>query len=186
MGSRRALGHGYVAEVSRRLGAAGGAHPIDCVNVGTSGETVRDLASRWDRDVLDLKPDWLSIMIGINDVWRHFDGVDLSAAVGIEEYERTYSGLVGRTAGRVSGIVLMTPYYLEGNLADPMRSMMDAYRAAVCRLAGRHGALLVDTQGAFDSALEGRPHTVLAGDRVHPTDEGHAVLATAFLEAVGA
>src|ERR1019366_2799740 len=68
-----ALGTGYVALVDALLGAAIPERQIRVVNMGTGGHTIRDLKSRWETDVLALKPDWLSIMIGINDVWRQFD-----------------------------------------------------------------------------------------------------------------
>src|SRR5688572_27600397 len=66
------LGTGYVLTLDALLGAWYPARRIRLFNVGTSGHTVRDLAERWQTDVVDLKPDWLSVMIGANDVWRQF------------------------------------------------------------------------------------------------------------------
>ena len=68
-----ALGRGYVSMVDGLLMARYPAHRIRVVNMGVSGNTVRDLQKRWQTDVMDLKPDWLSVCIGINDVWRQFD-----------------------------------------------------------------------------------------------------------------
>src|SRR5438046_2824066 len=68
-----ALGNGYVSLVDALLGSVYFHHGIRVVNMGSSGETVRDLRRRWQSDVVDLKPNWVSIMIGINDVWRQFD-----------------------------------------------------------------------------------------------------------------
>ncbi len=82
-------------------------------------------------------------------------------------------------------LVLMTPYYVQDLRTDPMRRRMDEYGAIVRRLAADHGALLVDTQAALDRALERTEYVALAADRVHPTPAGHAVLARAFLDAVG-
>jgi lysophospholipase L1-like esterase len=79
----------------------------------------------------------------------------------------------------------MSPYYVQDGLSDPMRRRMDEYGALVKALAARRGAVFVDTQAAFDAALAGRDYTELAGDRVHPTPEGHRVLAGAFLRAIG-
>ena len=67
------LGAGYPNVVAGMLGAYYPELRIRVVNVGTSGNTARDLAARWDRDVFALKPDWVSMLIGINDVWRQFD-----------------------------------------------------------------------------------------------------------------
>jgi lysophospholipase L1-like esterase len=185
MGSRGGLGSGYVAQVDAALGPIHPAQPVQVINMGIGGNTVRDLASRWDTDVLGLEPDWLSVMIGINDVWRQFDGVDDSAAVMPDEFERTYDSLVARTGPRLKGLVLMTPYYIEPQRTDPMRRRMDTYGAMTRDLAARHGALLVDTQAEFDRALASSDVTEWAEDRVHPTQAGHAVLARAFLRAIG-
>lgn len=181
-GSRAALGHGYVAEVDAAL--AGVEPPIAVANMGIGGNTVRDLALRWDTDVLALRPDWLSVMIGINDVWRQFDGVDNSAAVMPKEFEAVYDGLLGRTRPGLKGLVVLSPYYVQALRSDPLRRRMDEYGAIARKLAARHGALFVDVQAAFDGALVGLDFTAIAGDRVHPTPEGHLILARAFLGAL--
>jgi lysophospholipase L1-like esterase len=67
------LGNGYVAPIHALLGATCPGLNIRIRNTGISGNTVRVLAARWQSNVLDLKPDWLSIMIGINDVWRQLE-----------------------------------------------------------------------------------------------------------------
>ena len=182
-----ATGKGYVAMVDAAIAAAYPERRIRLVNMGCSGNTARDLKSRWKSDVLDLKPDWLSIMIGINDVWRQFD-VPLipEAHVYPEEYEATLDELVRRTKPSLKGLILATPYYIEPNRKDRMRARMDEYGAIVKKLARRHGALLVDTQAAFDKVLATYHPNALAWDRVHPNLTGHMVIARAFLDAVGA
>jgi lysophospholipase L1-like esterase len=179
------LGHGYVAAVHAGLGAQALNPAVRVLNTGVSADTVRNLALRWEADVLAHAPDWLSVMIGINDVWRQFDGVDLSAAVMPDEYARVYEGLIKRTLPRLKGLVLMGPYYVQDMRSDPLRRRMDEYGAIVKALAARTGALFVDVQGVLDVALAGRDYTELAGDRVHPTPEGHKIIAAAFLRGVG-
>ena len=184
-GGGEALGRGYVAFVDALLGAAYPELAIRVVNVGTSGHTVRDLKARWQRDVLDLAPDWLSVMIGINDVWRQFDSPRRSEIhVLLEEYEQTLDTLLEATRPSLKGLVLMTPYFIEPSKKDPMRAQMDRYGAAVRKLAKKHDALFVDTQAAFDKVLAHCHSMVLAGDRVHPNAIGHMILARAFLEGV--
>ena len=184
-GSRQALGDGYVAEVDRLLAQAHPRRPVRITNMGVSGNTVRDLAARWDRDVTALEPEWLAVMIGINDVWRQFDGVDSSAAVPLEEYWETYDGLIERTRPSLRGLVLMTPYYVQAERRDIMRLQMDEYGRVVRDLAARHEALFADTQAAIDGVLTRLDYKLVAPDRVHPTEIGHRVLAHAFLRAVG-
>lgn len=179
------LGNGYVAQVDAFLQSAFPELGIRVVNVGTSGNTVRDLKARWRTDVLDRGPDWLSVMIGINDVWRQFDSpFRTESHVYLDEYESTLDLLIEQARPAVTGVVLMTPYYLEPNRDEPMRATMDAYGEAVRRVANRHGALFVDTQAAFDRVLVHLYAGTLAWDRVHPSQAGHMVLARAFLDAI--
>ena len=82
------LGRGYVCMVNALLGAVYPERGLRVVNMGCSGNTVRDLKARWQTDVFDLKPDWVSIMIGINDVWRQYDlPLQPESHVPLKEYE---------------------------------------------------------------------------------------------------
>jgi lysophospholipase L1-like esterase len=181
-----AIGNGYVNYVQGSLMAAYPESRIRVVNMGTSGNTVRNLKARWTTDVLDLKPDWLSIMIGINDVWRQFDvPLQKELHVDLEEYRETLAELVSLTKPLLKGLVLMTPYYIEPNRSDAMRAMMDKYGAAVKEIAEKHGTFFVDTQAAFDKVLTHYHPNAFAWDRVHPNNVGHMILARAFLQAIG-
>lgn len=186
VGEGNSLGSGYVSIISAMLGAVYPEQRIRVVNVGTSGHTVTELKARWKRDVIDLKPDWLSVMIGINDVWRQFDmPLRKELHVPLSEYEKTLDALVAKTVRTVKGIVLMTPYYIEPIRQDAMRAKMDQYGEAVKRIAKKRGTLFVDTQAAFNAVLKYQHPNALAWDRVHPNLTGHAVIAKAFLDAVG-
>src|SRR4029453_7463195 len=93
-----ALGRGYVMMVDALLGAGYPERMIRVINMGVSGNTTRDLKARWQTDVLDLKPDWLSIMIGANDVWRQYDSPKQTERhVLIDEYEKNLVELVSST-----------------------------------------------------------------------------------------
>ena len=185
VGEGAGLGDGYVRYVDALLAVAYPELRLRVTNMGVSGDTVRHLAARWEEDVIALSPDYLAVMIGINDVWRHFDAsLRPETWVEPEEYERTYAGLIERTMPQLKGLVLMTPFFIEPNKADPMRRMMDRYGEIVKNLAARFGALLVDTQAAFDRML-GHYHAYhLAHDRIHPNHIGHMVIARAFIKAV--
>lgn len=184
-GSRHALGTGYVSEVDAMLEPFNKGRPIQITNMGTSGDTVTDLAKRWDTDVLALEPNWLSVMIGINDVWRQFGRAALAAAVTLDEFWDNYSRLIAHTRPSLKGLVLMTPYYVQSDRSDPMRMMMDEYGRIVKDLADRHDALLVDTQAAIDRVLARSDYRAIAADRVHPTEMGHQILAYAFARTIG-
>ncbi|HBR92689.1 MAG TPA: GDSL family lipase [Opitutae bacterium] len=179
------LGKGYVNLVNAILTAGDPELKLRVINRGVSGNTVLDMAARWQTDVLDLKPDWLSVMIGINDVWRQFDVPRRSEAhISPETYQRTYHDLLQQVRPQLQGLVLMTPYVFEANRSDAMRARMDEYGSLVRQLAGDFDALFVDTQAAVDRVLQHMHPTALAWDRIHPGAEGHMIFARAFLEAV--
>lgn len=180
------LGKGYVNLVDAFLRSTYPERNLRVVNMGISGHTVRDLKARWETDVFAQKPDWLSVMIGINDVWRQFDRPFMGEqSVYIEEYRETLRDLVARTRPTVQGLVLLTPYFLEPNRQDPMRAAMDRYGAVVRETAAEYDCLFVDTQAAFDKVLAHIYPGTLAWDRVHPSTAGHMVIARAFLTAIG-
>jgi lysophospholipase L1-like esterase len=179
-------GNGYVNMVKAFLDAQYPESPIRVINVGSGGFTVRNLDERWQEDVLDQKPDWLSIMIGINDVWRQFDSPKMTEGhVGLEEYEATLEKLIAAALPGLKGLILVTPYFIEPNLSDPMRARMDEYGSVVKAMAKKYDAVLVDTQAGFDRMLEHMHPMALAWDRVHPNSSGHALIAQCFLKAIG-
>lgn len=180
------LGQGYVAQVWAWLTAT---HPelhLRVVNKGVSGNTVRDLSIRWQQDVLDLRPDVLCVMIGINDVWRQFDAPSSpSPIVTPEEFRETLARLIAEAGATGSAIYLATPFFLEPNREEPMRKRMDEYGRVVRELAEAHKAFFVDVQAAFDRVMAQLHPSALAWDRIHPGPHGHMVIARAFLQAFG-
>lgn len=185
-GGHDPLGRGFVNLVNALVGTVYPELSLRVTNMGTSGNTVRDLAGRWQTDVIDLAPDWLAVMIGINDVWRQFDLPYIPERhVLPDEYERTLRQLVTSTRSALEGLVLMTPYYIESDRHDPMRRRMDEYGQIVKAIAKDNSAIFVDTQAAFDAVLEHVYPAALAWDRIHCTPTGHTIIAKAFLDAVG-
>lgn len=183
--ANKELGDGYVNLVSGLLGATYPAAGFRIINMGVGGNTVRDLRDRWQTDVLDLAPDWLVVFIGINDVWRHFSSpARTERLVSQQEYKDTLKQLVRTIRPNLKGLILMTPYFIEPNRHDPMRMMMDEYGAEVISIAEQEQALWIDTQAAFDVALNAMHPMQLASDRVHPNIIGHMILARAFLQAI--
>lgn len=181
-----ALGHGYVALVAQKLAARFPERRFDVLNRGIGGHTVRNLAARWQRDVLDLRPDWLSVMIGINDVWRFFDPQRKPEAVPHSEYERTLGRLLAAARPGVSRLALLTPFYVEPNRGDPMRRRMDEFGAIGARLAPRHGAVLIDTQTIIDRLLTQHAPTEIAHDFVHVGPLGHEAFAETVVATLAA
>ena len=105
--------------------------------------------------------------------------------IPLEVYTRTLDELVTETKPTLKGVILISPYYVEPNRAEPVRAMMDEYGAAMRQIAEKHQAVFVDTQAAFDALLPQTHSSALALDRVHLTQAGHMILARAFLNAIG-
>ena len=182
-----AWGQSYVACAGALLGCMYPELGLRVINMGISGNQVRDLKDRWQTDVFDLKPDWVSVLIGINDVWRQFDSPQMPEThVSPEEFEQTYEELIRETLPRVKGMILMTPYYMETNTRDAMRARMDQYGAIVKELALKYDLTLVDLQAGWDRLFQHMHSTNIAWDRVHPNQTGCMYIAKQFLAAVGA
>lgn len=179
------FGNGYVSLVNAALTGLTPESRIAVYNKGVSGNTVVDLKERWQRDVLDLHPDYVSVMIGINDVWRHFDSV-MQPVLKVDEetYRRTYEEIVESTLPLVKGMWIMGPFMMVENKDYPMRVMVEKYAAIAREIAESHSIPYIDTQERMDAFMKKLPAYMISGDHVHPNLQGHMILAKAFLDAV--
>lgn len=180
------LGHGYVRVIDSLLAACYPERRIRVTNSGISGHTSRDLLARFDRDVVAQNPDWVSICIGVNDVWRQFDvPVITEFQVMPEEFERNMEAMILKVKDKVKGIFIMSPYYMEPNPADMMRARMDEY-VEICRaLAEKYGCVFIDLQKLFADYCSIRHSSYLAWDRIHPNQVGATLVAREFLKHCG-
>ena len=180
------LGRSYVRIIENMLVSWYPELNIRITNSGVSGNTSRDLIERYDRDVVSLNPDWVSICIGINDVWRQFDSPAMpDIAVMLEEYRENIEKMILAVKDRVKGIFILSPYYMEPNREDMMRKRMDEY-VEICRLlAGKYGCVFVDFQGLYERFLKIRHSSCIAWDRVHPNQMGATLMAREFLSKCG-
>lgn len=174
-------GYGYVALVIQHLKQYANLE-LQFLNRGVGGDTTRNMLERFERDILAHKPDWVSIAIGVNDVWRFFDARP-NEAVLIGEFEANYRKLL-EPLHEKAGLILVSPFLLEPDYNDPFRARVDQYAAVVNSLALEFGALFVPFQEAFDaSSLE---PSAFSDDRVHPNETGSQLMAQTFLRAIGA
>lgn len=177
------VGRGYVRVVENLLAACYPEIYLRVTNSGVSGNTSRDLLARFQRDVVDLKPDWVSICIGINDVWRQFDSpAILDEQVFPDEYEENVEQMILMVKDQVKGIFLLSPYYMEPNRQDKMRARMDEYVEIIRRLAGKYKCRFVDFQKMYEEYCQIRHSSYVAWDRVHPNQIGATLMARAFLD----
>jgi lysophospholipase L1-like esterase len=184
--SYKALGGGYAWLAASQLLVSSPTAGYKIFNRGISGNKVYQLAERWQADCLDIKPDLLSILIGVNDYWHlkkhNYDGT-------VEKYETDYRALVKRTKDALPNVrlVICEPFLLEcGNVTPDWASEFAPYRAAARRVAEEAGATFVPFQSIIDIASKIAPPDVWAKDGVHPSPSGAALMAHAWLDAVGA
>ena len=181
-----AWGRSYVADVGSLLGCMYPEMHLRIVNMGISGNQCRDLEARWQTDVFDQNPDWVSVLIGINDVWRQFDSPEIKEQhVSPDDFRTCYERLIKSTLPRVKGMILMTPYFMEPNRDDPMRRRMDEYGAITKELAEKYHLTLVDLQAGWDKLFQHMHPMNIAWDRVHPNQIGCMYIAKQFLSAIG-
>ncbi len=180
-----ALGQGYVFHTSAELLQRHAGLGLNIYNRGVSGDKVYQLADRWKRDCLKIKPDVLSILVGVNDYCHiHFNGCGGTVA----EYANDYDTLLERTRAELPDIklILGEPFLLEaGDITEAHVEGIEAYRDAAKKIAEKHRAVWVPYQQVFNDALKHAPAEYWAPDGVHPTVAGHRLMAKAWLEAVG-
>ncbi|MDH7568117.1 MAG: SGNH/GDSL hydrolase family protein [Armatimonadota bacterium] len=177
------LGHGYVNLIAAWLSARYPGRRIEFLNRGVSGNRVYDLEARWESDCVALRPDWLSILIGINDTWRNFDRGIPSP---VPEFEACYRRLLDRVKSETTArLILLEPFVLP---VPPdrvaWRADLDPRIAAVRRVAADYGALYVPLDGLFAAAAAQREASFWAADGVHPSTAGHALIAQAWIRTV--
>lgn len=185
-GAQAPYGDGYMS-LFRELAIA--RHPdraIRWLNRGIGGNTVLDLKQRWEDDVIREQPDWISVMIGINDLHRHLRRDP--AAVGPGLFRSTYHEILARSrkAARAR-LVLLDPFYLStdrdsGSFRAQVLKLLAQYTRIVRDLARTFSALHVPTQRLFERQMAHRPPNDFAPEPVHPCRAGHLVIAQALYE----
>lgn len=191
MGSEQPVGEGlfdnvgrsYVRVIENMLAVYYPEIKVRVTNSGISGNTSRDLLSRFDRDVVNLNPDWVSICIGINDVWRQFDCPAIpDLQIMPDEYEENLEKMILAVKNNVKGIFILTPYIMEPLREDMMRKRMDEYVEICRKLAEKHGCVFVDFQKMYEDYCSVRHSSYIAWDRIHPNQVGATLMAREFLK----
>lgn len=177
------LGWGYSALIAAWFNAAWPEKRVRFINRGISGNRARDLVARWRSDCLALKPNLVSILIGINDTWRRYDANDPTT---VEEFAAAFRSILTQTRDQLGArLVICEPFLLP--VPDDRRAWrvdLDPKIAAVRDLAREFEAIYVPLDGLFAQASTRRPPDFWAADGVHPTWAGHALIAQAWLKAV--
>jgi lysophospholipase L1-like esterase len=162
-------------------------HPGDYLqfyNRGVSGDRIRDMQSRWELDTIRLQPDLISILIGVNDTWNY---LYLGMGSDPEEFRQIYHAILDTTVKNLpdAGLVLCEPFILlTGEVSEEWSTDIIQRQTIVKDLAKEYDAVLVPFQSDLDEKTPGVPANHLLDDGVHPTEQGHQILADCWIKTV--
>ncbi len=181
------LGRGYVHFAANRLFAAYPDLELRIVNAGISGDTVKGMRGRWERDCISHQPDILSVLIGINDLWTQHAGAEyLPYAVYPGEYELTYRQLLSQATERCEcKIVLLEPFMFCDDPRNEMFAGLRVYIETVHRLGDEFDAVVVPLQERIDERIKTVAAAKWSDDMVHPHEWAHAWIAEQWLDVTG-
>ncbi len=177
------MGQSYAYILAATLGEKLAERNLTFINRGVSGNRILDLQARWKTDVLDLKPQVLSILVGVNDVFW-------SKGETLAQFEEVYDQLLQQTIAALPGvkIVLGEPFllpvgrYKDGY--DAKRAEVHERQIVVARLAAKYKLPLIRYQQAFDDACRRAPADHWSWDGVHPHYAGHGLMAEEWVKVV--
>lgn len=179
-----ALGVGYVNQIASTLLRRNPTTNYAFYNRGISGNRIVDLYARWRIDAINLRPDVISILIGVNDTWHGFGS---NNGVEVERYAQIYRMLLDYTRQQLpqTSLILCEPFVLPCGVVQPTwQEEMDQRRAVVKSLATEFDACFVPFQSHLDSVANTPSPDYWLWDGVHPTPAGHRLMAEVWLETV--
>ena len=178
------MGGGYASMAASALLNSKPELNLSIFNRGISGNKVHQLDARWERDCLAHRPDILSILIGVNDIWH---GIQGKYDGTVQRYEDDFLALLDRTRKALPQVqlVICEPFVLRcGAVNQKWFPEFDHYRASARKVADQNQATFVPFQEMFDRALSFAAPEHWARDGVHPSKDGAALMADTWLRAV--
>ena len=184
-------GRGYATMVSGILNVEF-PYQYTIYNRGITGNSSNDLYARRQEDIFDLKPDYMSLLIGVNDVWGE---IVYGKGIPAETYEKTICSLIDELKEKFPNIkiMLLEPFVLPGLATENTEEFPDRWErfyGLVCRhaetakrIAEKYNLVFVPLQDMFTKVNEGAPAGYWCRDGVHPTDAGHELIKREWLKA---
>lgn len=181
------MGSGYPDLISNEL-----AGQYNFVNRGVSGDRILDVYSRIVKDIIKVNPDYMSLLVGVNDIWH---GFDWNNGTGIERYEKVYNILLEELKTELphTKIMIMEPFILEGHATANRENQPDRFEkfkagmndvSEITRnLADKYNLKFIPLQNVFDEAEKNTPAANLLSDGVHPTLLGHELIKKEWIKA---
>ena len=176
------LGEGYPKYAAAMIRDSYPNCEFEFVDLGISGNRTKDLVARLESDFIDIQPDIVSIMIGVNDVWHHYDFI--REEVTDEEFERNMRTILDAIKARTNAkIMMLQPILLDVEDKRHMREELMRKQAIFKRLADEYAAAYVATDELLRAETAEAP-TYYAFDGVHPTSDGACYIAERYLAAI--
>ncbi len=185
---RTELGFGYPSMVAKELGDEN----YTFVNRGVGGDRILDVYARIIRDIIKIKPDVMSLLVGVNDVWHDFDW---NNGTGFRRFERMYNILFEELTEELpdTKFIILGAFALEGSATADRPDQPDRYRefregvakvaAIEKKVAEKYGIKFIDLGKILDEEAEKYTAKALTGDGVHPTEKGHEIIKREWLKA---
>lgn len=175
------LGYGYPNKVKQYLETFYKDLNITVLNRGISGDRAINLKNRWDEDCINLKPDYLSILIGVNDTWRRYDSNDITT---VEQYEENFRNILTRAKNELDcKIIILEPFLIPTDKQkDCWREDLDPKIQVARKLAREFEAIFIPLDGIFASKCVNTQPSILSLDGVHLTDTGHSLIARLWID----
>ena len=181
------MGHGYGCLIASRLWYDYPHRNLMFYNRGVSGNRIKDLEARWQKDALDLKPDVISILVGVNDVNAIINN---AGPESIEQFEETYKRILDKTKEALphTQIVLCEPFIFQlGHVnvkTEIWQTEIRKQQATVRQLAKTYHAIFVEMQEPFNNACKKAPASYWIWDGIHPMPAGHELMARLWINEV--
>ena len=182
------MGHGYAFSIASRVGADFPEKHLNFYNRGISGNKITDLQARWQKDVLDIKPDVLSILVGVNDVDSIIRQKDVVTA---EKFEEVYRSVLTQTRTQLPEclFVICEPFILPvGKVKDDWDKWENEIKKrqnVAADLAKEYNAVFVPLRAVFNKAVARTNPEYWVWDGIHPTVAGHELITREWLKQVG-
>jgi lysophospholipase L1-like esterase len=179
------LGTGYALQVASWFNTHHPEKGVRFLNRGISGDRLEDMSSRWKTYSLDLKPNWISILIGVNDTWSRYLYGEITTT---ERFEEIYRQLLADTVEKLGCRLILcepfvVPLYPE---LSRWREDLEPKIEVIRKLADQFQAVLVPLDVVFRQAVLEKEPSYWSSDGVHPTSAGHTLIAQTWLKAVQA
>lgn len=180
------LGNGYSKKIARIYDNLFDEHNVTFVNKGISGNRSIDIVNRYKNDIKEINPSFISLLIGINDVWRKYDS---NSPTSKEEFEENYRKILNSIKKDLPNtkILIIEPFLLHSDKEKIVwHETLDPIIGVVRKLAHEYADYFLPMDGVFQSYIvKGIKEEKLAEDGVHPTSEGHGIIAYEYMKLLG-